>query len=193
MIAETLQFLIKTLADLFVLVLLLRFYLQVVRAPFKHPLSQFVMAVSNFVVLPLRKLVPSVHGYDTATLLLAWLVALASNLVMLALNPLPYSFAAPQTWLGLLFLSLLDVFRQSLYLLMGAVIVQAVMSWVNPYNPLTPILDALTRPFLRPFRKAAVGGVDLSPLILFLIIQVILMLPVRALEGVFLMQLKVAL
>ncbi|MBI3145631.1 MAG: YggT family protein [Pseudogulbenkiania sp.] len=193
MIAETLQFLIKTLADLFVLVLLLRFYLQVARAPFKHPLSQFVMAVSNFAVLPLRKLVPSMHGYDTATLLLAWLVALASNLLMLALNPLPYSFAAPQTWLGLLFLSLLDVFRQSLYLLMGAVIVQAVMSWVNPYNPLTPILDALTRPFLRPFRRAAVGGVDLSPLILFLIIQVILMLPVRALEGVFLMQLKVAL
>ncbi|HJU50374.1 MAG TPA: YggT family protein, partial [Pseudogulbenkiania sp.] len=60
MIAETLQFLIKTLADLFVLVLLLRFYLQVARAPFKHPLSQFVMAVSNFVVLPMRKLVPSV-------------------------------------------------------------------------------------------------------------------------------------
>jgi YggT family protein len=193
MIAETLQFLIKTLADLFVLVLLLRFYLQVARAPFKHPLSQFVMAVSNFVVLPMRKLVPSVHGYDTATLLLALLVSLLSNVLMLALNPLPYSFAAPETWLGLLCLSLLDVFRQSLYLLMGAVIVQAILSWVNPYNPLTPILDALTRPFLRPFRKAAVGGVDLSPLILFLIIQVILMLPVRALESVFLMQLKVAL
>lgn len=193
MIAETLQFLIKTLADLFVLVLLLRFYLQVARAPFKHPLSQFVMAVSNFAVLPMRKLVPSVHGYDTATLLLALLVGLFSNVLMLALNPLPYSFAAPETWLGLLCLSLLDVFRQSLYLLMGAVIVQAILSWVNPYNPLTPILDALTRPFLRPFRRAAIGGVDLSPLILFLIIQVILMLPVRALESVFLMQLKVAL
>lgn len=193
MIAETLQFLIKTLADLFVLVLLLRFYLQVARAPFKHPLSQFVMAVSNFAVLPMRKLVPSVHGYDTATLLLALLVGLLSNVLMLALNPLPYSFAAPETWLGLLCLSLLDVFRQSLYLLMGAVIVQAILSWVNPYNPLTPILDALTRPFLRPFRRAAIGGVDLSPLILFLIIQVILMLPVRALESVFLMQLKVAL
>ncbi|SMF29354.1 YggT family protein [Pseudogulbenkiania subflava] len=193
MIAETLQFLIKTLADLFVLVLLLRFYLQVARAPFKHPLSQFVMAVSNFAVLPMRKLVPSVHGYDTATLLLALLVGLLSNVLMLALNPLPYSFAAPETWLGLVCLSLLDVFRQSLYLLMGAVIVQAILSWVNPYNPLTPILDALTRPFLRPFRRAAIGGVDLSPLILFLIIQVILMLPVRALESVFLMQLKVAL
>ncbi|BAK78739.1 YGGT family protein [Pseudogulbenkiania sp. NH8B] len=193
MIAETLQFLIKTLADLFVLVLLLRFYLQVARAPFKHPLSQFVMAVSNFAVLPMRKLVPSVHGYDTATLLLALLVGLFSNVLMLALNPLPYSFAAPETWLGLLCLSLLDVFRQSLYLLMGAVIVQAILSWVNPYNPLTPILDALTRPFLRPFRRAVIGGVDLSPLILFLIIQVILMLPVRALESVFLMQLKVAL
>jgi uncharacterized protein YggT (Ycf19 family) len=68
MFLETVQFLIKTIADLFVLVLLLRFYLQVARAPFKHPLCQFVMAATNFAVLPLRKLVPSIHGYDSATL-----------------------------------------------------------------------------------------------------------------------------
>lgn len=191
MFLDTVQFLIKTIADLFVLVLLLRFYLQVARAPFKHPLCQFVMAATNFAVLPLRKLLPSLRGYDSATMLLAWLVSMVSSVIILAINPM-YTLAAPETWLALSLLAVLDVFKQSLTLLMGAVIVQAVLSWVNPYNPLSPILDALTRPFLRPFRRASVGGVDLSPLILFLIIQVILMLPVHFLESSFLMQLKVA-
>ncbi|BEV72761.1 MULTISPECIES: YggT family protein [unclassified Paludibacterium] len=191
MIFETLQFLIKTLSDLFVLVLLLRFYLQVAHAPFRHPLCQFSMAVTNFLVLPMRRLVPSYRSYDIATLLAAWVVGLIANGLLLALNPLPYNFAAPQTLLALALLTVLYLFKQSLFLLMGAVIVQAVMSWINPYNPLAPILDSLTRPYLRPFRRAVVGGVDLSPIILFLIIQVILMLPVRLLENGLLMQLKI--
>ncbi|MBV8048396.1 MAG: YggT family protein [Paludibacterium sp.] len=191
MIFETLQFLIKTLSDLFVLVLLLRFYLQVAHAPFRHPLCQFVMAVTNFAVLPMRRVVPSFRSYDMATLLTAWFVGMIANALVLALNPLPYNFAAPQTLLALALLTVLYLFKQSLFLLMGAVIVQAVMSWINPYNPLAPILDSLTRPYLRPFRRAVVGGVDLSPIILFLIIQVILMLPVRLLESGLLMQLKI--
>lgn len=193
MITETLQFLVRTLAELFVLVLLLRFYLQVARASFNHPLAQFCIALTNFLVMPARRLIPSIHGYDTATLALAWLVSLIANVLMLTLNPLPYDFTAGATWAGLSLLSLLDVFRLSLYLIMGAVLVQAVLSWVNPYNPLAPVLDALTRPLLQPFRHAVVGGVDLSPLILILLIQVILMLPVRMLEASFLTQIKYAL
>jgi len=193
MITETLQFLVRTLAELFVLVLLLRFYLQVARASFRHPLAQFCMALTNFLVVPARRLIPSIHGYDTATLALAWLVSLLANLLMLTLNPLPYDFASGSTWAGLTLLSLLDVFRLTLYLIMGAVLVQAVLSWVNPYNPLAPVLGALTRPLLQPFRRAVVGGVDLSPLILILVIQVILMLPVRMLEASFLTQIKLAL
>jgi YggT family protein len=191
MFAQTLQFLIQTLSDLFVLVLLLRFYLQVAHASVRHPLCQFVMAVTNFIVLPMRRLVPSLKSYDVATLLSGWLVCLASTVLIMALDQIPYNFAAPQTWLALALLSVLYLFKKSLYLLMGAVIVQAVMSWVNPYNPLAPLLDLLTRPYLRPFRRAQIGGVDLSPIILFLIVQVILMLPVRMLEMSFLMQLKI--
>lgn len=193
MFFDTLRFLIHTLSGLFVLVLLLRFYLQVARAPFKHPLCQFVMAVTNFAVLPLRKLVPAMRGYDSATMLLAWLVSLLANVLVTLLSSVPEVFTFPQVWVALSLLSLLEVFKQSLTLLMGSVIVQAVLSWVSPYNPLMPVLDALTRPFLRPFRKANIGGVDLSPLVLFLIIQVILMLPVRMLEASFLTQLKVVL
>lgn len=192
MLIETLQFLIKTISDLFVMVLLLRFYLQLARAPFKHPLTQFVVAVTNFAVLPARRLVPSWRGYDSASMVVAWATALISLAILLLLNPLPYNLLHPQNLLMLCLLALLTVFSQSIYLLMGAVIVWAIMSWVNPYNGLRPVLEALTRPFLAPFSKANIGGVDLSPLVLFLILQVILMLPVRMLEMSFLTQLKIA-
>lgn len=192
LILETLRFLMTTVGGLFVLVLLLRFYLQLARAPHKHPFTQFVLAVTNFAVLPLRRRVPAWHGYDSASLLLALLVQLLVVVVVLALNTMPYDFANPQTWFGLLLLALLELFRQSLNLLAGAVIVQAILSWVSPYNALSPVLDALTRPYLKPFRAANVGGVDLSPLILLLIIQVLQMLPLRMLEGLFLTQLQLA-
>ena len=192
MLLQTLQFLLQTIGGLFSLVLLMRFYLQLARAPHKHPLTQFVMAMTNFAVLRLRRLVPAWHGYDSASLLAAFLVTLTVSTLVLATNLLPYDFAHPQTWLGLCLLSLLELFRQSLNLLAGAVIVQAILSWVSPYNAITPILDALTRPYLKPFRAANVGGVDLSPLIVILIIQVIQMLPLRVLEQLFLMQLKMA-
>ncbi|NDV11241.1 YggT family protein [Crenobacter caeni] len=193
MLVQTLQFLIRTISDLFVLVLLLRFYLQVARIPFRHPLAQFVMACTNWLVLPARRVLPSVRGYDSATLACAWLTSLLAIVAILLLGPMPYSFASPHNWLMLTLLAVLALFSQSLYLLMGAVLVQAIMSWVNPYNGLAPILSALTRPFLAPFARARVGGVDLSPLVLLLIVQVILMLPVRLLEGTFLSQLQLAL
>lgn len=192
MLLQTLQFLLHTIGGLLSLVLLMRFYLQLARAPHKHPLTQFVMAVTNFAVLRLRRVVPSWHGYDSASLLAALLVTLLVTTLSLAIGLMPYDFAHPQTWLGLVLLSLLELFRQSLNLLAGAIIVQAILSWVSPYNAISPILDALTRPYLKPFRAANVGGVDLSPLIVLLIIQVVLMLPLQVLEQLFLMQLKMA-
>ncbi len=192
MLLQTLQFLLHTIGGLLSLVLLMRFYLQLARAPHKHPLTQFVMAVTNFAVLRLRRVVPSWHGYDSASLLAALLVTLLVTTLSLAIGLMPYDFAHPQTWLGLVLLSLLELFRQSLNLLAGAIIVQAILSWVSPYNAISPILDALTRPYLKPFRAANVGGVDLSPLIVLLIIQVVQMLPLQVLEQLFLMQLKMA-
>lgn len=190
MLLETLHFLIKTISELFVLVLLLRFYLQLARAPFRHPLTQFVMAVSNFAVLPLRRVLPAWRGYDTATMVLAWAVSMLTMAVLMWLDVWPYNLLNPQILLPMTMLVLLQLFSQSLYLLMGAVMVLAILSWTNPYNGLRPVLELLTRPYLQPFRKAQLGGVDLSPLVLFLVIQVILMLPLRVLENFFLTQLK---
>ncbi|WP_249383914.1 YggT family protein [Chitinivorax sp. B] len=184
--AQALRFLIENIAGFFALALLLRFYLQVVKAPFQHPLPQFLLAFTNWIVLPTRRLVKSVGGYDTATLLLAWLTILLKDFLIIHLFPISVSFAMPTALIGLMLLALVHVLQLSLYLLIGAVIVQAILSWVSSYgNPLTPILGRITDPFLRPLQKRipTVGGVDLSPLVLLLILQLILMVPISYMEG----------
>ena len=182
MLINALVFLLQTLASLFMLVVLLRFYLQVARAPFQHPLVQFVVALTNFAVIPLRRVIPSVRGYDSATLLLAWLVSFMLTVLLFFIGPMPYNFASPQAWLMFVLLAILGVFRISLHLLMGAVIVQAVLSWVSPYNPLRPILSLITEPFLKPFHRFTVANVDLAPLVLLILVQLVLAVPMMWLE-----------
>lgn len=182
MFLDTVFFLFRTLTDLFLLIILLRFYLQVVRASFQHPIAQFVMSLTNFAVLPLRRVIPSVRGFDTASLVFALFVALISKGVLLWFSAYPFDFAAPNTWVSLMFLACLELIRASIHLLIGCVIMRALLSWFNPYNPITPILNALTDPFLIPFKRMTISGIDLSPFVLLLILQVILMLPINWLE-----------
>ena len=84
----------------------------------------------------------------------------------------------------LLFLALVKMVRLSIYVFMGAIIIQAVLSWVNPYHPVAPFFDALTRPFLKPVQKAVppIGGVDITPVLVLIFFQLLLMLPVTWLE-----------
>ncbi|SFZ74217.1 YggT family protein [Chitinimonas taiwanensis] len=184
MFSEALSFLVRNIASFFILMVLLRFYLQLARAPFGHPLAQFTVKLTNFAVLPLRRMVGSLGGYDTATVLLAWFCALLMHLLLLLLLPLPINWLAPDTAFGLFMLAVLELLRLSLYLVFGAVLVQAILSWVNPYNPLAPILDALSRPFLKPIRRLLppVGGFDLSPLVLLLLLQMLLMFVLAPIE-----------
>ncbi|PHV13205.1 YggT family protein [Chitinimonas sp. BJB300] len=188
MFAEALSFLVRNLVSFLILNLLLRFYLQLARAPFGHPLAQFTVKLTNFAVLPLRKWVGSIGGYDTATLLLAWLSALLMHFVLLLLSPWPINLLTPVAAIGLVMLSLVELMRLSLYLLFATVLVQAVLSWVSPYNPLSPMLDAISRPFLSPLRKLipTIGGIDLSPMVLLLILQMMLQFALAPIEqGVF--------
>ncbi|WP_269533092.1 YggT family protein [Chitinimonas sp. BJYL2] len=184
MLYEPLAFLIKNLVGFFLLNLLLRFYLQVARAPFGNPLAQFTVKLTNFIVLPARRLIPSAGTYDTATLLLAWLGALLMHVLLLLISPWPVNLWSPTAGIGLSMLAVLELFKLTLYLLFGAVLVHAIMSWVNPYNPLAPLLDALTRPFLAPLRRMIplIGGIDLSPLVLILFLQMLLNFAVAPLE-----------
>jgi len=177
---SAIRFLIENLAGFFALALLCRFYLQVARAPFQHPFPQFLLALTNWCVVPVRRVVRSIAGYDTATILLGWLTVLVRDMVLLSLQGVSLNMGVASAWLGLVLLSLTHVVQLSIYLLFGAVLVQAVMSFVAPYNPLMPILNRLTQPLLKPLQKLLppIGGIDLTPMILILLLQLILMVPV---------------
>jgi YggT family protein len=173
MLVQILLFILDTVCGLMTLALLVRFAMQWARVPFRNPLGQFIVAVTDWMVRPVRRLIPGLFGLDMASLFLAWLwqvayqgIALGFTGVLLAVSPAPTVVVA--------LLALLEVAKIGLYLVIGAVIVSAVFSWVNPYAPLAEVFNTLTRPLLRPFRRVIppVGGVDLSPLALLLVLQI---------------------
>jgi YggT family protein len=163
-------FLVDAVASFFVFMLLARFHFQWLRVPFRNPVGEFVLATTNWMVVPARRVIPGLAGLDLASLLLAWAVQALGLWLQAAILGAEPGFGMIAA------VALVDLVRYSLYILVFAVIVQAVLSWVNPYTPLAPAFDALTRPFLRPLRRYVppVGDVDLTPLILLVILYVAL-------------------
>jgi YggT family protein len=173
MIAQIGQLLVETLFSLLVYLLLIRFYMQALRAPFRNPVGEFVTGLTNWIVRPVRRVVPGLAGIDLSCLLLAWL----GEAVKLALlnSMRGFSFAPAGPAIGLvLALAVVELLRDSLYLLMGVVLIQVILSWVSPYNDVQGVLNALTRPFYRLFRRfiPPIGNIDLSPLFVLLLAQV---------------------
>ena len=185
MLTNALIFLVNTVFGLFVVALLLRFYLQWARAPHRNPLSEFLQALTDFMVRPARRLVPGLWGLDLSTLVLAWLVQLVEILLVLQIRDYGLGPAAGQSLAAAGLLAAVMILKIGLYVVMVAVIVQVVLSWVGPYNPLMPLANSMTRPFLRVFQRRVppIGNVDLSPLFVVVVIQLLLMLPVAYLEA----------
>lgn len=169
MFAQIGVFLVDAVVSFFVFLLLARFHFQWLRVPFRNPVGDFVLATTNWLVMPVRRVVPGLAGLDLATFLLAWLLQALGLWAQAAI------VGAEPGALTIAVIALVDMLRYSLYILIFAVIVQAVLSWVNPYTPLAPAFDAVVRPFLRPLRRFVppVGNVDLTPLILLLILYVL--------------------
>lgn len=185
MLAEALIFVLDTLLGLMTIAFLLRCYLQLVGAPFHNPLSQAVVSLTNFAVRPLRRIVPAIGWLDTSSLLLALFCQLVLQFaIRVWIADFPLRVADPQVYVALFALAALGIIKLTLYILLYAVILQAVLSWINPHTPAAPILDSLTRPFLRPLRRMMpyTAGVDLTPLLVFIAIQLLLMLLVAPLE-----------
>jgi len=184
---QAIAFLLETFLGLFVLALLLRFFLQAVRAPARNPISNFVAALTDFAVRPARRVIPGLWGYDLSSLTLAWAVqiALVTSLYLVA----GHESTGPlgTTIVGIIGLSGVKLLKVLIYIVLIATIVQAVLSWINPYSPVAPILHAMTRPYLRIFQRRlpAIGGVDLSPLFVLVVCQVLLMWPVAYLNALF--------
>lgn len=192
MLENALIFLIETILGLFTIALLLRFYMQWARAPQRNPIADFVNALTNFAVLPARRVIPGWWGLDLATLTLAWLVQVIELVLVLVLTGYPMRADPGQAIAGIALLAIVRLMRLGLYVAMAVLIVQAVLSWVNPYSPVAALANVLTRPFLRPFQRIVptVGNVDLSPLVVIVICQLLLMLPVAWLEMVFMRMLR---
>jgi len=170
---RTVWLILETLGSLFVSGCLLRFWLVAIGSSLRDPVGYFVSAATDWLVRPLRAIVPPHARLDWASLLAALLVSvvLAATFVMLLGSRAP-SFGA------VVLLALAWLIKWGLWLLIFALILQAVLSWVNPAAPIAPLLNQLTDPLLAPIRRRLprVGGVDLSPLVLILLAQVVLSL-----------------
>jgi YggT family protein len=170
MLGQIALFLVDTIVTFFVFLLLLRFHFQWLRVPFRNPVGEFVLVTTSWMVMPARRVVPGLAGFDVPTLLLAWLVQALGLWLQASIGRVEPGLV------GLLLVALVDLFRYSLYIMVGAVIIQVVFSWINPYTPAAPVLDALTRPFLRPLRRYVppIASFDLTPLVLVVLVQIVL-------------------
>lgn len=184
MVYNAVAFVIDTLFHLFILAALVRFWMQALRAPSRNPIAQFTMALTDFAVKPLRRVIPGLWGLDMASLVVAWAAEFLLQVILLLLADAPLG-GNPGVLTAVLYLALVKLVRLSVYIVMGAVFIQAILSWVNPYHPVAPFFDALTKPFLRPFQKTIppIGGVDITPVLVLIVCQLIIMLPITWLEG----------
>jgi len=178
MLANILLLLINAAGGFLTLMLLARFYMQWQRISFRNQIGQFVVSTTDWLVRPLRRFVPGLFGLDMASLLPAWVVQVLLVAIELSLRGAVFSGNMGSVLLGLWGVGLIELVRMMVYLLFAVVLGSAVLSWVSPHAPLAPLLHALAEPFLRPFRRIVpmIANVDLSPLILLLVLQIVLML-----------------
>lgn len=161
-------FVVDTIAGLFAGFLLLRFWMQVQRVRPPMGLAQSIYQLTDWLVHPIRRLIPGFAGYDWASLIAAFLAALLSTLIDIGMTP----------QFSLYNLALLAIFRLVqwvLYGLMALLVIEAVFSWVNPHAPFAPFVRALNEPVLSPLRRLLppLGGLDFSPLVALILLQVV--------------------
>ncbi len=180
-LTNPLVFLLETLFDLYLIAVLLRFFLQWVRADFYNPISQFVVKVTSPLLLPLRRVIPPVRGLDTASLVLAWLLKSLELALVLGLTGTSFSLLLP------LLMAVPELVELTINLFFWALLIQAILSWINPgvYNPAATLLYSLTLPLLRPAQRLIppLGGIDLSPMVVMVALIVLKMLVVPPLRG----------
>jgi YggT family protein len=161
-----LQLIVDTAASVVGGVLLLRFWMQVIRVRPPASIAQFTFTLTDWVVRPLRRILPGVGGYDWASLIGAFLIVLVASSVMLLAG-----------WSGqtVVLYALFRFLNWIIFGFMGLLIIEVVFSWINPHAPLAPFVHALNDPLLRPIRRVVppVGGIDFSVLIALILLQII--------------------
>ena len=164
-------FVIQPLGSLYLLIVLLRFILQLVRANFYNPLCQFTVKATHPLLKPLRRVIPSLFGLDMSSLVLAIVVQMVIFAVVLTLSYMSFNV------LGLLLWAIIGVTALFLKVFFFALIINVILSWVAPgsTSPGAELVNQITEPALAPFRRflPSMGGLDISPILAFMVIQLI--------------------
>lgn len=184
MLSTALNFLFNTIFNLLTLLFLLRFFLQLFKAPFNNPLSYMVVSLTDFAVKPARRIIPSWGKIDLSTLFLALVTQLLLQFCLLWLRDLPIDLMGNAIWTSLIGTSLLGVFRTILDVFFYAILLQVILSWVNPHSPISSVLNSLTKPILAPIQRflPMAGGMDFSPVVALILIQMLNVSVIRTLE-----------
>jgi len=187
---NALLFLLQTVLGILTLLFLLRFYFQLTKVSFQNQAAQMIVSLTNFAVKPMRRVMVTLRNLgiaklDISTFLLAYITQLLLTVLTLWLKDFPLLIAGNSIWLTILSVALIGVISMSITIFLYAVLIQAILSWVNPHTPIAPILNNLTHPilyFLRRFIPPA-GNVDLSPLIFIIAAQLLLVTILIPLEN----------
>ena len=185
-LTNPLMLIINTLFDLYVLLVLLRFLLQMLRADFYNPISQFIVKLTTPPLKILRRVIPSVAGQDAASIVLCLILIYIKFMIIrsLDISHVPIStYMAPvneASYIGLFIFAIADLIALTFTVFLVAIFIQVIMSWISPgqYNPLIGLVHKIAEPALKPFRKIIppMGGFDLSPIFAILALMVVKML-----------------
>jgi len=173
-LTEPAVFLVQVLFGLYATLVVLRFLLQLTRADFYNPVSQFIVKATRPALNPLRRLIPGVSGMDIAALVLAWLIIMLEQLAVLGLAGAGFQPAAAAL------LAIPGLISLIINIFLFAILIQVIVSWINPnsYNPIMGLISSLTEPLLAPVRRRLpdMGGLDLSPMVVMICLVVLEML-----------------
>jgi len=183
---NAMQFLVEAIFDLYVMVIALRFLMQAVRADYYNPVSQFVVKVTNPVLVPLRRIIPSVAGHDAASLVFAIGVLFAKLILLHAVGARGIGIAGSVVYLEnagivtLIALAGIEFVALIINIFFFAIIVHVVLSWISQggHNPIASLLFSLTQPILKPIQRFVppIGGLDLSPVVAIIGLQLLKLL-----------------
>jgi YggT family protein len=161
-ISSAIVFVVNAITSLYLLVLLLRFWMPWLRADFRNPLAQGILRFTSPLVVPVRRIVPSFGRLDTATVLVAFVIQYLTVLLLLLIMGRTAGIAA------IALTAIVKLIVLSINLFVYAIFIRIILSWISPggYNPATAIIQTLTEPVLRPFRRLIppIGGFDISPI-----------------------------
>lgn len=177
-------FLVQVLFGAYILVVMLRFLLQLLKADFYNPISQFIVKLTTPVLRHLRRVIPGLGGLDLASVVLMWVLKTIELALIITLSGLPLSPVMAFAW------AVPELIKLCINVFLFSILIQVIFSWVNPgaYNPVTAVINSLTDPIMRPIRRIIppIGGLDLSPMAAMIglyLLQMLLLPPILALTG----------